>query len=81
MSPATVCKVQSDWVKDVRATVCHKLLLDLVSWGCGHLHVGHAGHHHQHPLGVLQVKHVFLVFLPPVTELVASLVLATFSVS
>ena len=57
--------------------VCHKLLLDLVGWGCGLLHVGHAGHHHQLPLGVLEMEHVFLVGFPPVAELVASPVLAT----
>mgnify|MGYP001421652393 CR=1 FL=1 len=60
---------------DARATVCHKLLLGLESWGCCLLHVGDTGHHHQHPLGVLQVQHVLPVGFPPVTELVASPIL------
>ena len=66
---------------DVRAMVCHKLFLDLMSWGCGHQHVVHTGHHHLLSQRVLEVEHVLLVGLSPVTELVASLVLATASIS
>ena len=66
---------------NVRAMVCHKLFLDLMSWRCGHLQVIHTGHHHLLPLRVFEVGHVLLVGLSPVTELVAALVLATASVS
>ena len=66
---------------NVWAMACHILLQVLVGSRGGLLEVVDIGHHHLHPVRVLELEHVLPVVLPPVTELVASHMLASFSLA
>ena len=81
------CVLHSMRTEKAQAVVCYDavsvlaLALDLLCSGGGHLEVVDHGLHQLHPVGVLEVEHVLLLFLPPVAKVVASDVLASFSFS
>ena len=81
---AVVCYVhQTIRPEKAQAVVCcdasSVLVLDLLCSGGAHLDVVDIGLQHLDPVGVLEVQHVFLPFLPPMAELVASHIFASLS--
>ena len=80
-----LCAIVKNRSEKAQAVVCCDaisiLALDLQCSGGAHFEVVDEGLHHLDPVGVLEVEHVFLPFLPPMAEVVASDVLAPLSFS